>query len=371
MFIKRREDTMRTTLLGMALLGLLAQPVFAAPSITSVVTNADGTATISGLGFGTKANAAPLIWENFEGNQFVPGLYLKDIDSSWVPGADKGAQVIACPGGGKCIRNHIYNTDDGTGVSIPHNKWATNMKAVPPSTELYYTYKLYLAYSGAKPYGIGKLGRIMTDVPGGSYSSTGTVGISSWQPLYNAGTGWLYIPTTTEQFKYFSVDALPIQKWFRQEIYGKKSTPGVADGAVYVSNNGTTIVDNKAAITCAAGYDFNYKAIYLPMSVANTETQLGTTDTVIDITVDDVYVDNTLARVELCDSPNWSSCSVKEVQIPSAWSSSQISFSFNQGSLPASAYLYVVDSTGAANSAGYKINIPSQVLAPANLRRTQ
>lgn len=359
------------TIFFLMVMTLIAQPIFAAPTITSVVTNADGTATIEGQGFGAKTNAAPLIWENFEANQFVPGLYLKDIDSSWVPGADRGAQVIACPGGGKCIQNHVYNTDDGTGVSIPHNKWATNMKAVPPSSELYFSYKLYLAASGAKPYGIGKLGRIMTDVPGGSYNSTGTVGISSWQPLYNTGTGWLYVPTTTEQFKYFPVDALPLKSWFRQEIYGKKSTPGVADGAVYVSNRGTTIVDNKAVVTCAAGYDYSYKGIYLPMSVANTETQLGTTDTVIDLAVDSVYVDNTLARVELCDSPSWSTCSTKEIQIPSAWSSSQISFTFNMGALPATAYLYVVDSTGAVNSTGYKIIIPSQVIAPANLRRTQ
>jgi hypothetical protein len=348
----------------LAILLVTSNRSYGAPTIAGTNANKDGSITVQGQNFGVKTTAAPLLWENFEQAKFVPGQYLNAIDSSWVAGGDNGAQVIACPGGGKCIQNHIYNTDNGSGVSIPHNKWANNMKGVQPSNEMYYSYKLNITKSGAKTYGVAKFGRIMTDVPGGSYNSTGTIGISSWLPLTNSGAGWLQVPSTTEVFHYFPDGSLPLGSWVRQEMYAKKSAPGVADGAVYVSTAGKTIIENNATLTCDTGKTFQFQAIYLPMSVANTETQPGTTDTVIDIAVDDIYVDNTRARVELCDNASWQLCMVKEIQIPVEWSSTQIKFQLNTGRLSKSAYLYVIDSDGNVNSSGYQINIPSGILPP-------
>jgi hypothetical protein len=72
--------------------------------------------------------------------------------------------------------------------------------------------------------------------------------------------------------------------------------------------------------------------------------------------MDDIYVDNSFARVMICSGSTWSSRSHCEMQIPTSWSSSSITVKINRGSFGATdtAYLYVIDS-GNANSDGYKM----------------
>lgn len=93
---------------------------------------------------------------------------------------------------------------------------------------------------------------------------------------------------------------------------------------------------------------------------------------------DDIYVDYTRARVELCSGSAWGSRGKCEIQIPTAWSSSgtSVSVAVNPGSFNANqqAYLYIVDSTGAANANGYPVTIggtstgPDAPLAPQGLK---
>lgn len=63
------------------------------------------------------------------------------------------------------------------------------------------------------------------------------------------------------------------------------------------------------------------------------------------IDFDDIYVDTTPARVEVCTGSSWENRGACEVQIRSNWSDSQISFKANQGALPnnQNLYLYVVN----------------------------
>lgn len=73
--------------------------------------------------------------------------------------------------------------------------------------------------------------------------------------------------------------------------------------------------------------------------------------------MDNIYVDRTLARVEICTNSTWAARGACEVQIPSAWSASSITATVNQGSFAngTTAYLYVVDSTGAVNTNGLAV----------------
>jgi hypothetical protein len=79
--------------------------------------------------------------------------------------------------------------------------------------------------------------------------------------------------------------------------------------------------------------------------------------------MDDIYISRTQARVEICDAPQWSACRKKELQYPTAWADGRITVRLNKGarSSLAGAYLYVVDSTGAANANGR----PLATLAPS------
>jgi len=79
---------------------------------------------------------------------------------------------------------------------------------------------------------------------------------------------------------------------------------------------------------------------------------------------DDAYVDNTWARVEICNESIWNESIRKhcEIQIPIAWSDNSITITANQGSFQDgdTAYLFVVDENGTA-SIGYPITFTSAI----------
>jgi PKD repeat protein len=81
----------------------------------------------------------------------------------------------------------------------------------------------------------------------------------------------------------------------------------------------------------------------------------------------DIYLDYTLQRVILANNATLASATVREVQIPSAWSDSSITVSVNLASFTSgTAYLFVFDATGAANSTGFPITVDggSPVVVP-------
>jgi len=72
---------------------------------------------------------------------------------------------------------------------------------------------------------------------------------------------------------------------------------------------------------------------------------------------DDVYIDNSIARVVLANNATYSSATIVEPQIPSAWAAGEITATVNQGKLPdgEDAYLFVFDSDNTANGTGYTV----------------
>jgi len=83
---------------------------------------------------------------------------------------------------------------------------------------------------------------------------------------------------------------------------------------------------------------------------------------------DDMYVDRTLARVELSETNVWNATEVrhKELQIPLSWTDNEIKFIFNQGSFQngETVYLFVIDENGSA-SEPYPITINNDSTPPA------
>ncbi|MEF3692159.1 MAG: hypothetical protein V3574_03865 [Candidatus Moraniibacteriota bacterium] len=90
---------------------------------------------------------------------------------------------------------------------------------------------------------------------------------------------------------------------------------------------------------------------------------------------DDIFIDFTQARVEICDGSTWANRGVCEIQLPKSWSNSSLSFLMNQGAMSnlSNKYLYVVDSFGSVNTAGHSVIIGSgsgdtiPPVAPVNL----
>ncbi len=72
---------------------------------------------------------------------------------------------------------------------------------------------------------------------------------------------------------------------------------------------------------------------------------------------DDVYVDSTLSRVVLTDNQAYEEARIVEPQIPSAWSGSSISVTANLGKLSGgeTAYLFVFDADNNRNATGFEV----------------
>ena len=76
--------------------------------------------------------------------------------------------------------------------------------------------------------------------------------------------------------------------------------------------------------------------------------------------MDDVYVDTSLARVEIGDAPVYNDCAHREIQIAQIWADGSITIDLNTGSfnLGDTIYIFVVDNTGDVSS-GYAVVIGS------------
>jgi hypothetical protein len=85
--------------------------------------------------------------------------------------------------------------------------------------------------------------------------------------------------------------------------------------------------------------------------------------------VDDIYLDNTWARVMVGNAPDFAKSTKLEIQIPAEWSSNRISINLNLQSYPAGQprYLFVVDSNGGV-SPGYALEQPPAPQPPADVK---
>lgn len=94
----------------------------------------------------------------------------------------------------------------------------------------------------------------------------------------------------------------------------------------------------------------------------------STSDGTGSVYFDDVYIDNTWARVEIGNASTYNACTVREIQPPVSRTSTEVQITLNAGSLDftdeTSEYLYLVDSDGTVSS-GYEITSGGDSTSPA------
>ncbi len=326
---------------------LLAAPVI---NSTSGQFDQGSAVTITGSGFGTKSQAAPLIWDNFDSDGADNGDRL-DAHSNWthyMPTDYPKYNNTMAHSGSFCIYSQ----------PTEHNYWrefSSAWQRFTPSDEVYFTYWFRWNDTGsADEDGVGKLGRILSTDITNHYNGAGDTGIQNWRQSglsgyghHNPGTG----AVTSGGFY------IPEDTWLKIEMYKKVSTPGQSDGVIWMTLNGVVKWEDNSAMTRASGYSFQLREVLLPLMMASGG---GMEDNEFDLDLfcDDVYVDNTRARVQIGNNPNFHYCDHSEIQIPTAWSNSSISFTVNNGSFTEgeTAYLYVIDENGDVSSS-YEIEI--------------
>jgi len=191
----------------------------------------------------------------------------------------------------------------------------------------------------------------------------------------NTGSGVYYYDSTACKTMHggstggLPADTLLWNQWQRLEFYAQRSSaPGAADGiwrGRRIGRASDTFVYTDAMTHLADNRSWRYVVLSHALeSVIQDYVELK-------IYVDDIYVDTTRARVELCDTTAWSERGHCEIQIPTAWdgNNNTISATVNTGSFASGdpVYLFVVNETGEASD-GYgplAVSTDTPAAAPA------
>lgn len=310
--------------------------VFANPSISGVTGNlTDGAEiVISGGSFGANNSLTPLIQDDLEWGNIGDTL----SDNGWINsgGTLSDAQVH----NGSLSVNWHFGAAQGTAY------WYNNYKNIPGSTELYATYWFYNSNANGR---IQKLARFNSDQVYSGKPYLLLQGYSDSNKLYgelDGGDGG-YSSTLWDI-------RLAFAKWYRIEIYLKLSTPeGASNGIAEITAVGVNTVRLTDKITRGAG------EVGKLLNTFMIGQSIVSIDSESDVYADDIYVNNTRARVEIGDNQNWDQCAFREIQWKTtSWDNNNITFQVNRGNFAtgSNAYLFVVDQAGNVSS-GYPVSL--------------
>lgn len=313
--------------------------------------------TILGSGFGTKSPAAPIKYDNFQagtsGQTLQPGTgQAWEVWSNVQPSSNPQAYYPKYSdqqprfAGDKTLRQYFYNTPNG---------YVSNVSVILRNVNQ----KVYVsgwAWNNRSTDG----------------ATTGLRNVKIWWHCYNGWetptTRWDVYPEngsghfTSEGCTVGSYTAnewstsMPDKmQWQRLEIWHNRGSSSESE-SLRAWVNGA--LEAQFTVPYAPGCSQN--SIYL-MSYADQNSS-GNGQAWLDWHWGELYVDNTLARVELGNNASFSACTHREIQIPTAWSTSQITVTANVGSFSAgsTAYLFIIDAGGNA-SAGFPVTIGGTV----------
>ncbi len=357
------------------LLGTMSS--IAAPSIsgTSGTWLHGGSVTISGSSFGTKATAAPVIFDN----QTAASLSGAGWDGWWPTASDCGSthNLQYSTGVSSVVMPHARTTKyiTGThcgGVGANNGQNVAYWKNFTKSEGQIIYFSYYHRASPAWTFG------------GGSPADDNykTFGYSVAGSIYELPNNWYLsaaansLDSTTASPQYVTADddsswQLPDangHSWF----WGSMINPmaGVASDATRWTK---TEVEVKISSTNGAGYVKAWENGSLKVDyVGSTDKYAGTARSIgpggyyrgypcatCRRYYADSYFDTTASRVLLCAGSTYSSRGICENQIPTSWSSGSVAVSVNAGRFTdgSTAYLYVCDSAASCNSSGTAITI--------------
>ncbi len=151
------------------------------------------------------------------------------------------------------------------------------------------------------------------------------------------GSGHMYAQDGNQDVMFNqSTNASMLDQWFRLERFMAMGTPSGNNGHTFVKANLQTLAEYRGSLyTTGEPYDYWVLGHYFSR----------TNGALLRVYWSELYVDNTLARIEMGNAPTWNACTHREIQIPSAWGQDTVTFTVNQGTFldGESVFLFVVD----------------------------
>jgi hypothetical protein len=333
----------------------------------------DGSSvTITGTGFGTKAVPGPLFWDDFE--EGTNGVSISSLTT-------KGWTTSLAPG--NSVTYSSENNRPGSRLNSKHDlqrgasggNVARLLSPVQPELN-----KVFLSLWVRLDVGV--------PVEGSQYFPQRQVKL--WRLIDAESDLWGYTLIKSQHWVYqnlsrnsyyqvdkpatYDTDSLHYtpsegQVWHRVELQALQSSPGTPNGSIEIwhsvgvgSVRLSKVVDSQNVTTTRD----NIKWRRLAVGESYTSGRaIGANY------FDDIYLDNSWARVVIGDASTYNNCTTRETQIPRAWSPNSIAINVNLGAFSnTAAYLYVVNDAGVYNQNGYPITLLSNVVVDMDRLRS-
>ena len=338
----------------------------AAPAIQQATGKFDhhASVTITGTGFGNKPNAGPVVWDDASGNNVRDkwDLAWPNTDATYAMAYRNPQRGVSLPH--NHITRYLAGAHAGGGPYGGSNVMVWKYRTIGSFPQ--YTYaswyqrfddgwvfsgnnlKIYDWTHGTGGYDLPNNWYIELRDPPTSRTATN----AQWHLLDDTGYpvgDSLISPDRNGQDMWWDGAVNPMSGvWTKIEVELKLTNQN--DGYIKLWENGTLKI-NYAGKT--DGYEGNVRSDgvggYSDMSGQTNNWRYYA----------DVYLDYTPARVVLANNANLSNATIVEAQIPTSWSSTSIAATVNLGKFTAgqTAYLFVVDPSGAHNSAGLQVTV--------------
>jgi hypothetical protein len=330
---------------------------------------------ITGSGFGTKSTAAPAVWDDGAGTSIsakwslgVPNaatnseynIRYRNVGYRGVAGphANSSAYIV----GG---HTNTWSPSSGGNVMITKTRsahaegdivYARAYIRLDPSWQFGATlddnnHKWWVTnFGGAGPY---ETDYFYIDLDQGKFNNSST----AVQHKTSVGHG-LTATDANGHSNWWGSSRNPVSGWTLYEVEQRFSTGTNgylkvwADGALVMNYAGST--DASPGSSIAVGFG-GYSSTYTISPVNNFRY------------FTDVYIDFTPARVVLANASSLDRATIVEPQIPISWSDNSIDVTFNAGKFVSgdTAYLFVVDATGARSATGVQITVGGAAAPPA------
>lgn len=319
---------------------LTPSTLFAAPAITTppAAVQHSSSITIGGTGFGVKSPAAPWLYDSFENETVGDGMDGKSPQigtATYTRYATDGVEGVYANdraySGSQAAKT--LNTSSG---STTRDHFAFRGQA---AQKRFISYRVY----GTPFDGVSKGDRQTANLDNGNaydlYDSPPNFGYA----------GYMFTNNGAEFVNHGWFDAITPNRWQRNDQWIVISTPNVANGQYDYYVDGVLAESTGPYATCssAATNGCQIDSWISP----NFINKITTTPT---FWIDDLYVDNTQARVELCSGSSWANRGNCNLQIPTAWSTTSVTATANTAGFTDAqeVFLYVVDADGLVNSLG-------------------
>ncbi len=310
------------------------------------------TLTIAGTGFGTKSTAAPVVWDTWENGA---------LNDPTVGGPWESTNDLALHSGApQRHANSTYNVGKNLGQS---DYYAFVIGPDSPLADHWFCqYWLYLHSDWTW---VNDMNKSMGNIKFFRIWNPGSA-LENWVMAWHTGDDTIAFTEDEPDVTWKSPGsgnycgwnpgtALTKQVWHCLQFEYLESSVGSKNGQIKWWLNGQVVRDSRTdtddgGIQTRSGSDPLKRIYELGLFNSHGDTPINST-----FYMDDVYCDNSWARVEIGDANTYSTCTQREIQCPSAWSTTEVQVVANQGSFAALAgkYLYLVDSAGVVNAAGY------------------